>query len=637
MRKRIILAALTTTSALVVSVLAAPPSAQASTTPKAIPNTKPAWTGQAKHLGHAANAGKVQARVYLAPKGGIAALEHDALAVSTPGNASYGKFLTASQYSAAYSPTASTVSAVSSWLKSTGLKVKSVESHNRYIAIAGTVANAEHAFGSQIDTYRTDGVTAQAPATTLKAPSNLANSVLTVTGLDTRPSLVTPKHVVSDAPPAAGFHNARPCSTYWGQLTAKTQADGTTPLPKFNGKYLPYAPCGYTGPQFRSIYEGATTLDGTGVTVGITDAYASPTIKKDVKTYGTNHGDGGYAPGQYTQWKASKFTHQAECGPSGWYGEQTLDVEAIHAMAPAANIRYYGSASCEDSDFLDTLGQVVDEDAVQVVSNSWGDAGEVADSDTIAAYTQVFTQAAMEGISVLFSSGDSGDELANTGIKQADDPATNPYVTAVGGTATAIGYQGQLLYTTGWGTDKYSLSADQKSWSPLGFLYGAGGGNSAVWNQPSYQAGVTSGPYRQVPDVGLNADPNTGMLIGITQTFPDGVHYDEYRIGGTSLASPLFAGLTALALQKAGGGGKGLLNPTIYANATSGAFTDVKGKPDDAGVVRPDYVNGVDGSKGIIYSVRTLDQDSSLTTVKGYDNVTGVGAPNPKYLNVFSS
>jgi len=121
------------------------------------------------------------------------------------------------------------------------------------------------------------------------------------------------------------------------------------------------------------------------------------------------------------------------------------------------------------------------------------------------------------------------------------------------------------------------------------------------------------------------------MLIGETQTFPDGVYYDQYRIGGTSLASPLFAGMTALALQHAGGG-VGLLNPTIYANARSGAFTDVTGPGRDAGNVRADFANGLDASGGLLYSVRTFDQDSSLTVNPGWDDVTGLGSPNSGWL-----
>jgi len=82
------------------------------------------------------------------------------------------------------------------------------------------------------------------------------------------------------------------------------------------------------------------------------------------------------------------------------------------------------------------------------------------------------------------------------------------------------------------------------------------------------------------------------MLVGETQTFPEGLRYGEYRIGGTSLVSPLFAGMTALTLQHAGGGLE-FLNPTIYGQVAKGTFTDIKGSPTDAGNVRVDFINGV--------------------------------------------
>lgn len=630
MHKRTITAALVSASTLVAGILVAAPGAQARPAPKAVPNTKPSWLGHAQHLGHADATSAVKARVYLAPNGGINALQAAATAVSTPGSASYKHFLSPAQYQAQYGPTKSTVSQVRSWLTSSGLTVTGVEAHNRYVSVSGTVAAAQKAFGSAIDRFRHDGQTVQAPASSLTVPAAIAGSVLTVTGLDTTAHQVAPTHV-ADAPPPAGFRNARPCSTSFGQLQAKFQADFHTPLPTFNGKVLPYAPCGYTGPQFRAAYEGGTNLDGTGVTVAITDAYAAPTIAQDATTYTANHGDGGYAAGQFTQAPHSPFTHQGQCGPSGWYGEETLDVEAVHAMATGAKIRYYPSASCFDDDLVSTLARVVDENQAQLVSNSWGDLEQHQTADQIAAYEQVFLQGAMQGISFLFSSGDNGDELATSGIKQADYPTSDPYVTSVGGTSAAIGANGSMTYETGWGTQKYSLSTSGTSWASVGFLYGAGGGTSSLFDQPDYQAGVAPGPFRTVPDVGMDADPNTGMLVGETQTFPEGVKYDEFRIGGTSLASPLFAGMTALALQSSGGG-IGLLNPTIYRNATTSVFTDIKGTPKDAGDVRVDFANGLDASDGLLYSVRTFNQDSTLKVTKGWDDVTGLGSPNPGWL-----
>jgi subtilase family serine protease len=635
MRRRTLATTLTTASALVAGILAAAPGAQAAPSPKAIPNSQPSWIASAQHLGHANAKAAVNARVYLAPRGGVSALQKAVLAVSTPGSATYKQFLSTAQYNAKYGPSAKEVSQVESWVKGAGLKVTGLEAHKRYITVSGTVAAAQKAFGTSVDRYRHNGQTVQAPASALKVPGSLASSVLTVTGIDTSAQKNVPNSKPA-APPPAGFRNARPCSIYYGQLTAKTQADFKTPLPKYNGNFLAYAPCGYTGPQFRAAYEGTTDLDGSGVTVAITDAYAAPTIKSDANTYAKNNGDGAYAKGQFTQTKLGPFTNQAVCGPSGWYGEETLDVEAVHAMAPGANIHYYGAASCFDNDLLTALAQVVDDNQAQLVSNSWGDLEENESGDSVAAYEQVFMQGEMQGISFMFSSGDNGDELANSGIKQADYPTSDPYVTSVGGTSTAIGADGSLTFQAGWGTQKYTLSANGKSWTPVGFLYGAGGGTSSLFNQPAYQAGVAPGPYRTVPDVAMDADPNTGMLIGETQTFPDGTYYDQYRIGGTSLASPLFTGMTALALQQSGSG-VGLLNPVIYANAKTGAFTDVKGAPQQAGDVRVDFANGVDATGGLLYSVRTFGQDSSLKVAKGWDNVTGIGSPNGSWLTAIPS
>jgi subtilase family serine protease len=450
--------------------------------------------------------------------------------------------------------------------------------------------------------------------------------VLAVSGIDSTKFMMKPQ-TQKPAPPSAGFRNAPPCSAYYGQKLATT-------LPQFNGQTLPYAPCGYTGPQLRSAYEGSTTLNGTGVTVAITDAYASPTMASDAATYASRNGDAAYKPGQYSESLPKTFTRvnsgSHQCDASGWYGEETLDVEAVHAMAQGAKVRFYAAASCYDTDFLDAFARVNDDDNASIVSNSWGEPEQASKTSLIAPYEAAFLQGAMEGITYTFSSGDDGDEVANTGTLQTDSPTSDPYVTAVGGTATAINSSGALAWETGWGTQKYSLSADSSSWElSIPFQYGSGGGESTVFGQPSYQAGITPAGARGVPDVAMDADPTTGMLVGQTQTFSDGVYYDQYRIGGTSLASPLFAGMTALAFQHAGGG-VGLLNTTIYGHRT--AFTDVTGPGADAGNVRVDFANSENASGGLLYSVRTFNHDSSLDTGPGWDDVTGLGSPNSGWL-----
>ena len=625
-KRRITAAAVVATTALG-AVLAVPTTASAATASKPVPNSKPAWTAHTKALGATSAKAAINARVYLAPRGGLAALAAEAKAMSTPGNAEYHHFLTSSQYVAKYAPTADQVAAVSAYLKSEGLKVGSVGAQNRYISVSGSVAAANKAFNTKIYNYKHNGQSVQANASALSLPNNIAVSVLTVTGVDTTQTLMKSAAVT----PPAGFRNARPCSIYSGQILAKYKADYTTPLPTFAGKTLPYAPCGYTGPQLRAAYEGNTNMDGSGVTVAITDAYASATLASDTNRYAATNGDGSFAPGQFVQSIAKPFTHASLCGPSGWSGEQSLDVEAVHAVAPGANIHYYGAQSCEDNDLLAALAQVVVDDTAQLVTNSWGSPSEAESADSIPAYEGVFLQGAVQGQSFMFSSGDNGDELANTAIKQVDYPTSDPYVTSVGGTSSRIGARGQMLGNSGWGTVKYSLSADGNSWTSPTWLYGAGGGASTEFNTPWYQVGTTPGAYRTVPDVAMDADPNTGMLIGLTQTFPDGTYYDQYRIGGTSLASPLFAGLTALSLEH-GGTAVGLLNPLIYDNQA--AFSDVVNTPGQPGDVRVDFANSVDGSAGLKYSVRTFGQDSSLQVKTGYDEVTGVGAGTPAWVNV---
>jgi len=622
--------------AMIATAVATVPAANAAPHRKAVPRTAPSWVSHADSLGKVASGKTTSFRVYLQPRGGTAALKAAVDEVSTPGSATYRHFLSATQYHSRFDAPRSTVDTVSGFLRDYHLSVTGVEAHNRYLQVRGSAADVQKALGVTLKNFRHHGQVVQANTSAVTLPADIAGYVTTVTGLDTTPSKVT-----HDDPPPAGFRNARPCSRYYGQVQAKYQADFKTPLPKFRNQTLPYAPCGYTGPQYRAAYEGANPsgLSGAGVTVAIIDAYAAPTIAEDSNQYAENHGDGSYAPGQLTQVTPTHFTHKKACGPSGWYGEETLDVEAVHAMAPDSNIRYYGSQSCFDDDILDTQTQVVDDNMASIITNSYGEPEEALGADLAAAEQQVFLQAAMQGISFMFSSGDSGDELANTGIKQADASATDPYVTAVGGTADAIGASGNMMWQTGWGTVKYSLSQNGNSWDPVGYLYGAGGGESALYNKPGYQQGVVPSEFgsgRQVPDVAMDADPTTGMLVGETQTFSDGTYYGEYRIGGTSLASPLFAGMTALASQHAGGR-LGFLNPAIYSQAGTPVFNDIKGSPPDAGNVRVDYANGEDASDGLLYSVRTFDQDSSLVTVKGWDNVTGVGSPNGSWLTSMSA
>jgi len=208
--------------------------------------------------------------------------------------------------------------------------------------------------------------------------------------------------------------------------------------------------------------------------------------------------------------------------------------------------------------------------------------------------------------------------------------ASSPWVTAVGGTALGVDAANHRAIETGWGTSNYNCDMVSLACTRTGWLYGAGGGTSVVFGVPSYQAGLGL-TGRGVPDVAALADPQTGLLVGQTQTFPDGTYYDEYRIGGTSLASPIFAGIMALADQAAGRP-HGFANPVFYAHKN--AFYDVTAVK--TAVARRNYNDGVDASAGFVDRLRTFDDYSGSTsqsTHPGWDNVTGLGTPNSTFLS----
>jgi subtilase family serine protease len=254
-------------------------------------------------------------------------------------------------------------------------------------------------------------------------------------------------------------------------------------------------------------------------------------------------------------------------------------------------------------------------------------------------------QGVIEGIGIYFSSGDNSDESQVEGYRTADWPASSPFVTAVGGTTLGVGASSNYLFETGWGTTTSSWTGTK--WSPSApgsWLYGAGGGVSTVFAEPSYQQGVVpAGVFsaqgrsgRAVPDIAAIADPNAGYLIGETQTFPDGsVKYAEYRIGGTSLSSPIIAGIMALANQAAGAP-LGFVNPLLYKAAGTSAFNDVVSPSSTVAMVRTNYVNGVDASNGLAYVLRTANQTLSLQTTPGYDDVTGLGTPTSSFLSTIA-
>jgi len=605
---------------------------------KKLPGSVPPWANAKNYVSAANPRDDIGFRVYL-EWNNPAAVEALAQAVSNPSSSSYRAFLTPQQFRQQFAPSQAQVGAVQAWLRSQGFAVEYTPQNNHYVSAEGTIAQAAAAFGTSFGMYSIQGLTLRSPSSDVSVPNSLAAVVSGVVGLDDSAQLVNTNHTTGDAPPPAAFVSAQPCSNYWGE---KQAVGFTNP---YGPGTLPYAPCGYTPDQIKGAYGlGSTGLDGSGQTVAIIDAYAAPTIVSDVNQWSMNRGLPTMTAHQFTQVVAPGTYHHPERGlkqdPQGWYGEETLDVEAVHGMAPGADIVFVGAPN-NFQDLDAALNHVVDRALAPIVSNSYGFNTELLPGGFIKPVEDTILQGVVEGIGIYFSSGDNSDESLVEGYITTDWPASSPFVTAVGGTTLAVGASNNYLFETGWGT--YTSSWTGTAWSPTPpgtWLYGGGGGVSRIFAEPSYQQGVVPNSVftaqgrigRAVPDISANADPNAGYLIGESQTFPDGtVQYSEYRIGGTSLSSPLVAGIMALADQAAGAP-HGFANPLFYANA--GAFTDVTSPASTVAVVRTNYNNSIDASAGLSYRLRTANQTLSLQTTPGYDDVTGLGSPTASILTL---
>ena len=634
---------------------------------------------------------------------------------STPGAAEYNHYLTAAQFRQRFAPSDQDEAKVEAGLRALGFSITGKPASNLYVEFSGTVAQVKAAFGVSQNLYSYGGKVMRANAEEPSLPAALSGLVTAINGLDDTGQLIHPHHhsINDDVARAATTASASTatgagpavtlpvaanlpspvCSTYFGDTVATLS---TRPSPY--SAQIPWLVCGYTPQQMRAAY-GAdkSTLDGSGVVVAIVDAYASPTLLNDAQRYSKNHKLPKLVSGSNFQviygGDLAKVSDSDPCGPQGWFTEISLDVEAVHTMAPGASILYSGGLSCSNVDLEAALYTVIDGTATvggplaDIISNSYGFTGEPESAAEDAVETAIFEQAAVEGVSVLFSSGDDGDVAFEIGIADASFPAANPLVTAVGGTSLALKDASGTKSEWGWGTFRAYLngatvnSASSVTDSGVGsfsFYSGAGGGPSFFELEPSYQVGIVPTPLtnqtfdlnsvsyslpgdRVVPDVAMDADPYTGFLIGETYLIagdpisdagctPTSAtrEYCESDIGGTSLASPLFAGTLALVdqLRHANGlGDLGFANPRLYPlkvgapGTTTSPLVDVeapwgptavlRGYANDLTRVRVVTINSVPGPFGpLCTSAYCNGQDSwILQTKPKYDDVTGLGTP----------
>ena len=593
----------------------------------ALVSDTPSWANRGADRGTLPSTAAISAQVVLASKN-PAGLQQYAIAVSTPGNALYQHYLTAAQARARFGAASGAASSVASWLRSQGLTVTGTTLHT--VGFRGSVSSIDHAFGVTMHQFSVQGQTKRAPVGTLSVPTSLSSDVLAVMGLSTapvaKPANVSAKpatHVAPTTTTTAAKTNAKafPCSDYFGQKMA-------TKYPKAYGKTQPFAVCGYQPLQLQGAYGlSGSGFTGKGITVAVIDEGKLPTMAKDLKQWNTNRNFQQFKKGQYTEYGDAGYN-------SGWAGEESLDIEAIHSVAPDANIDYFGSTN-----FYSSYNQIVDNDMADAVNNSYTQGLDSQQSQsTITSYEQTFQQGATEGIGFYFSSGDSGGQNGTVNY-----PCADPYVTCVGGSAVGITKTNGYGWETSWETDYTDLSSDGQSWNPAppgAFTSGAGGGTSVVFDQPKYQKGVVpkkfseangKTPMRAVPDIGAEADPTTGFLQGYSSQVGGKFVYAEDRIGGTSLSSPLWVGFQADA-EVAGGAKIGFANPMLYSKYGTADFNDVMDQGTAYANVRTRVVNGA-----TVISLATAGQakDTGLAAVKGYDTTTGIGTPTAKYFTSF--
>ncbi|WP_258370757.1 protease pro-enzyme activation domain-containing protein [Curtobacterium sp. MCLR17_034] len=608
-----------------------------------LPNSTPSWATVDNELRKVTASTDVEGEVFL-PLQNQRGAEAFATAVSTPGSTHYRKPLSPAAWIKRYAPSRAAVDQVAGFLRAKGLRITAVPASHQFVLFRGPASVVNSALGVSLHTYKHAGQSLVAPSTVPSLPTSIARRVsgvsvdqgrlLTHPDLvrqgETPPSAMTSRPLAQESPAATGV--AARCSRYDGEHTAVVPAAyGKTRVHTFA--------CGYVPKQIRSAY-GLDALAARGVqgqrqTVAIIGAYASPTIVRDTNSYSAQHGEPPLTSSTFQQLipSPSEFTDKSPCQqPSGWQGEETLDVQSVHAVAPAAKILYVGGTNCGGG--MDVaVSNILDQGLANIVNNSYGDVGENLALSVIRGQENLHIQAAGEGIGMYFSSGDNGDERASLGSAQPDFPASSPWVTSVGGTSIGIGKNGRRTFETGWGDALNPIVSSPRGnvySKPLpGDISGAGGGGqSTLFDQPAYQRGIVpaylAGGKRVSPDIAAIASPYTGFSIGYRPISNEATlatsGFVNETTGGTSLAAPVTAAISAL-VQQSTHTRLGFANPTLYATyrATPSAFRDVR---PSAAPIALAYTSKPPRKDYLV----TLDHDTSLTTAPGYDDETGLGA-----------
>jgi kumamolisin len=523
-----------------------------------------AWNSQP--LGRATStAGLSIGLSFYMPARNRAGLARFIAAASAPRSRAYHHYLSRGEFANRFGATPGEIARISAYLRAHGLSAVGASPDRLFIHATGGVRAVEALLHTTIRAYDLKGRRVYRNVTPFHLPRVLQGTVRTVVGLTDVPSYRASYHFVP---------RARPRTTTCSQMSA-----GTNPV---------------TGPftisEIGNAYKlGAFTakgFGGQGQTVAIFEL--TDYIPSDIK---------------YFQDCTGKHDTISSVTVDGGNGinpfaevEADLDIEIVATIAPYANIAVYQGPNSE-AGVVDTYDRIATDDTAKVVSTSWG-LCEVVNPTVVAAESGVFQEMAAQGQTVAASAGDYGasDCLGYYGTYRnplagaigVDDPASQPYVTGVGGTtiadATTIG----------------TVPSSEVVWDTSD-VEGTGGGVSSIWSTPTYQHLIpgASTAGRTVPDVALNADPASGYMIY-------SLAFGWIPVGGTSAAAPLFASIMALANQA---------NATTYGFVLPLLYSVGKAEPGK-------YFNGVTIGNNETYDVRGF-----CTAKPGFNCASGWGSP----------
>lgn len=519
------------------ALVAAHPAAAAT---KAIPGTLPALVRGATDLGAPPSARPMDLTLALSlrHRADLVALTKSLYDRYSP---DHHRFLTPAQFANRFSPAPATVKAVTRWATKAGLHVTSVSPNRTLVQLSGSPAAVGRAFRATIHSFRAaDGSTWLSPTAPASLPAALAGDVTSVVGLSTLGRVGLAPVVTRSAASAASSGLSFPAS--------------------------------YRPQDFWSIYNAPASQEGSGQTIAILAEGDLTQVKADLVTFEAKFG--------LPQVPFSTVQVGSPSSDTSGQDEFDLDTQYSTGFAPqVSDLLVYDAPSLSDADILATINKFVTDDKAKQASFSAGECELLAQvSGFLPAADAALAQGVAQGQTLFTASGDTGSFCpallgvngVPLGIPGPNYPASSPDAVAVGGT-TLLGGPGPL---------------GEIAW------YAGGGGLSALEPEPGYQAGVGGtnlGLNRGVPDVALDADPNTGYDVIVSG--------QEVTVGGTSASSPSWLGIWARA-QAAHGASLGFANPTVYSEPAT-AFNDI-----------------------------TVGGNGLYLATPGYDYVTGRGTPN---------